>query len=507
MTQRITLLCSATLVALVGLVGIAAAKPKVAITDIDGDKNGEVGDVIVAAIDADVALISSNEVNRKIRKLHLDEDLSDKDAAKLASALEVDALVQPKLEGKGANRTIHFQLYLHGKKAKGFTVQFANLKSDKFKQALHDKMIEKIGIDPADSADGDDKPAKGDKKKKKAKPAAEDDTADADDKPAKGDKKKKKAKPAAEDDADADGDDAKPKKKKKVAKSDDDSDDNDDGDVSVHARAGRGDSTAHMANRPAIRFDTGVSAATRSLKFNSRGGNFTDLGPQPYSNPIVPGARFELELFPLAFQNPLSAAAGLGLWFDYDRTLSLTLRSEATDGTSATAKADQQHYSVGAEYRLAVGSTAMAPTVTLGIGYGRRSFRAERGQLGDVTLDLPDVDYHMVQPILELRVPVASSVALFLGGRGMIVTSAGSIVTAAQYGQAKVFGFEGSAGLDILLGNRFAIRLEGELAQVGYTFTGGGMMSNNRDNDPGTQDVFGATDRSVGGSATLAVLY
>ena len=76
-----------------------------------------------------------------------------------------------------------------------------------------------------------------------------------------------------------------------------------------------------------------------------------------------------------------------------------------------------------------------------------------------------------------------------------------------QYGQAKVFGFEGQAGLDIVLGDRFAIRLVAELAQVGYNFSGVGTLANSRDNDPSTKDVGGATDRSIGGAATLAVLY
>ncbi len=500
---RQALMCVMTAATLVAVPSLASAKPKVAITDIDGDSSGEVGDVIVAAIDGDVALISSSEVNRKIRKLHLDEDLSEKDATKLAKALEVDALVQPKLEGKGANRSIHFQLYLHGKKAKGFTVKYANLKSDKFRQALHDKMIEKIGVDPADADDPAEKPGK--KPKKPKKPPVDEEPADTDETEKKPVVKKKK--PTADEETPADSDEELPvkKKPKKVAKGEEE--EGDDGDVAVHAKASRPDSGTHMANRPALRVDAGVSASARSLKFNSRGGNFNGIGPEPYANALVPGARVEAEVFPLSFQNPSSAAAGLGLWFDYDRTLSLTLRSEATDGTSATAKADQQHYSVGVEYRIAFGSSAMAPTATIGIGYGKRTFKAERGALNGIMLDLPDVDYTMAQPILELRVPIAGSVALVLGGRGMLITNAGSIVTPEQYGQAKVFGFEGSAGIDILLGQRFAIRFIGELSQVGYTFKGGATMSDDRDNDPTTQDVFGATDRSYGGAATLAILY
>ena len=73
--------------------------------------------------------------------------------------------------------------------------------------------------------------------------------------------------------------------------------------------------------------------------------------------------------------------------------------------------------------------------------------------------------------------------------------------------RAKVFGGSGQAGLDIVLGNRFAIRLVGEFTQVGFAFTGTGMLANGRDRDTATKDVGGASDRSIGGAATLAVLY
>jgi hypothetical protein len=56
--------------------------------------------------------------------------------------------------------------------------------------------------------------------------------------------------------------------------------------------------------------------------------------------------------------------------------------------------------------------------------------------------------------------------------------------------------------------NRFAIRFVGEYSQIDYTFTGqGNDLSTNLDGDATTQDVFGATDRAIGGAATLAVLY
>ena len=58
-----------------------------------------------------------------------------------------------------------------------------------------------------------------------------------------------------------------------------------------------------------------------------------------------------------------------------------------------------------------------------------------------------------------------------------------------------------------LLGKSFALKLDAKFMQFGYNFTGTGSQSNNRDGNPMTKDVGGATDRYIGGAATFAVLY
>jgi hypothetical protein len=94
-----------------------------------------------------------------------------------------------------------------------------------------------------------------------------------------------------------------------------------------------------------------------------------------------------------------------------------------------------------------------------------------------------------------------------LGARGLLMLDAGNIQTQAQYGQAKVTGVDASLGIEIMLGQRFAIRLAGEFALVGFSFTGNGQMSNNRDGDPSTKDVGGASDRYLGGVGSIVVYY
>src|SRR5215467_7109524 len=186
----------------------AAAKPKVALTQIDGDATGDVRDAVAEAIEGkELALIGSREVNRAVDKLGDLADLTEKDFKKLASELEADAIVAGKLDKLGAAKTLKFRLFVHKKMAKGFTVSFKDAKSEKFRTMLHDKMLDKIG---AGAGGGDDEEDARPAKKKKA--------ADDDEDPiAKKDKKAKKGKDAK---ADADEEDARPAKKTRVAKAD-----------------------------------------------------------------------------------------------------------------------------------------------------------------------------------------------------------------------------------------------------------------------------------------------
>jgi hypothetical protein len=509
------------------------AKPtRVALAQVEGDsKEGEVGAAIVNALDGtDLTVVTPKEVTRAIEKLGLSDDLSEKEIKKLEGELEAGAFVQGRLEKEGKSRTLKFKLFIHGKKQKGFSVSFTNVRSDKFKKTIKSTMVKKIGGSDAEEpvASEEEKPAK--KKKDKDKDVADEDkpgkkkkdkdvaTADDDkskkkkkkaeevaaDQPADDDKPKKKKKKAEEEvAADQPADDDKPKKKKKSARRD--VDDTDDVEVatSVKVTAVAG----HAANRDAVRADLGPSFQNRSLKFNSRTFD-TGLGPpKAYSNSFVPGARFEGEVYPLAFQSPGSPLAGLGLAAQVDQTVSLTLRTSLQP--DAALKATQRNYNIGLRYRYVFGNTPTSASVTVGVGYGRRTFTVDRTPLMDgITLDLPDTDYKYFDPGVDVRVPIAGAVAIFLGGRALAITKAGAITSAAEYGQATVTGFTGDAGLDFVLSNRFAFRVSGEFAQVGLKFRGLGVTkATNRDMDPTTVDIYGATDRSFGGAVTIAVLY
>ena len=490
----VTLTCAVALV-VVARPADAKAKPKIALTAIEGDDSGAVGDAVTEALDGDdLTVISQRVVNKAVDKLGLDNEMTEKQAKKLAGEVEADAVVIAKLDKDGGHKRLHFKLYVHGKKARGFKVIFNNAKSDRFKSKLRDKMVTKIaGETKGGGGDDEEEMPKGKGKGKGEGKGSEDDEED----PLGGKKEKKLSK---KDDSEEEEEDEPRKKKKKRSASAEDGED--DEEIGV-AKSVSG-SPKHSANRVAARLDLGVSFKNRQLLYNSRA-DFPE-GPKPFKVQPVPGARFEAELYPLAFANPKSIAAGLGFAAEYDKTILLTLRT--TDEPNVPVKANQQAYSFGVRLRFVLGSTDTSPSITLGAGYGKRRFTTDRSGLMDATsLDIPETNYTTIDPGLAIRIPLIKQLALTFGGRALIITDAGPVQQPTSYGRAKVFGAWASGGIDIVLGNRFAIRLVGEFQQVGFAFTGTGDMARNRDMDPETKDVGGMSDRSIGGSATLAVLY
>lgn len=551
--------------------GIAGAKPRVAIVALENDPGGEVQDVVISSLDGDLALVGPKEVNRTVDKLGLDTEMSDKDLKKLANELEADAIVQGKVSSaKDDHKLLHFKLFVHGKRQKGFKIEFANVNSDRFKSALHDKMVEKLGGDEVgetkvvknkkkkggDDDEAEPKSAKKKKKggdddevaetkpsKKKKKGAAADDDEVADAKPAKKKKGEKAEKADKSDEAEAE---PKAKKKKggddedsdtksalktkkddddtKTAKSDEDSDkaksDEDEGDTKpkkkrvahrddddgTSVEAGvtvGGRSGPRSAANAAIRVDAGMSFQNRSLTFNSR--SFPEA-PKAFTIAPVPGARVSGELYPLALSNPHSPAAGLGFAGLYDQTLSLALNNSAQPGASFPVT--EKQWDVGVRYRYLFNDSPTSASVTLGVGYGHKQFKVDRTKLmNGVLIDIPDVEYMAYDPSLGIRIPFSPSFAFFANGGTLLMRKTGQIQSPEQYGQAKVTAGFGDVGFDIVIKQRYALRLAGEFTQIGFAFTGTGAQTKSRDNDSSSPDVGGATDRYLGGSATLAVMY
>jgi len=463
-SRTVTRSFALTVAVLLALASAAVAKPKIAITPIDGDDNEQMADQLESAIDgSELDVTGTRSTARTLDKLGYDTDLTAKQAKKVSKALEVDAILIGTLDRKGVNKVLRFRMFVRGKKVRGFSVTFNNARSDRFKVMLREKLVDKI--------------ENGDEETKRDK----DDDEDED-----------KAKDRDDDD------DGKDKRRRRGKDRDEEDEEEEDEDGAVRA------SSARPANRAALRLDVGMSVQNRSLSFTSRKNNYPQA-PNPYENAPVPGARLEAELYPLAFSKPRSFAGGLGLAASFDRTLSLTLSTSEEPGVPV--KATQQAWSVGARMRIAFGQADLAPTMTIAADYGVRTFKTDRSGLMDpANLDLPDTQYTFVGGGVGFRFPLAKVVALAFGGRVLGVLDAGPIQQPDQYGQAKVFGGQANAGLDITFG-RFAIKLAGEFSQFGFAFTGNGFMTNSRDMDPDTKDIGGAADRSIGGAATFGVLY
>ena len=111
-------------------VGVASAKPRVAVTPIEGDESGDMRDAVAEALDGgDLDVISTGKVTKAFDKLGYEGELSEKQAKKVAKELEADAVVHAKLGKSGKNKTLKFTLFIGGKKERGFKVTFNNEKT------------------------------------------------------------------------------------------------------------------------------------------------------------------------------------------------------------------------------------------------------------------------------------------------------------------------------------------------------------------------------------------
>lgn len=482
-------------VAFLGWSGVAWAKPKVALTPFDGDGAGDVRDAVAQALDGkELSVIGNRDVNRAIDKLGAGLDLAEKDLKRLATDLEADAVITAKLEKAGATKSLKFKLYVHKKVVKGFTVSFKDIKSEKFRSALRDKIADKIATTPLDEEDklAKKKPAD-EAKPKPAEPAA------------------KPAEPAAKPAPDAGDALAKPTPDAKATS-----------DVAIAPTAATGDAdaskqvavaatpapasaatvTAHAApvrsaNLAAARVDVGVSMAQRSFSFNANAGS----AQKNTTLSLAPGARVEAELYPLAILRPGGMLANLGLGGNYDQTFGLDVAASSQPNMTTTVT--QTRYSIGLRYRHAFGSAPTSATIVGGVGFGKRTFRPDLGKLAgqaatDVARDTPETDYTIIDPGVTFRKPITPRIAVSLGARGLLITSAGAIADGDSYGDSTVYGADVVAAAEYLFAKRFVARLAAEFTQIGFSFDGNGALASG---------VAGLTDRSIGGTASVAVVY
>ncbi|HEX4417789.1 MAG TPA: hypothetical protein VH165_07815 [Kofleriaceae bacterium] len=464
---------------------IAKPKPKIAIAPLDGDVGNKVGLAVVDALDGkDFVVISPKDTKRELTKLGAADELGAKDVRKLTTKLGAIAVIDGKVSKTGKKHSLHLEVHRRGKPDAGFTIEFKLTATDGFRRGVHDEVMKKLDGATEDTDEEPEKPVARaeprDDDPPKRKPIADDDPP--------------KRKPVADDDPPkrkkiADDD---PPKRKKIADAT-----GDDGEPAVRKRKhtlGEDQPVSQML----ARVGAGGSVGQRRLSYNLRPG-FTQIPP-----PVVTtagGGRVDGEIYPFALANAASGGAGFGFAASYDKTFGLSIK---VPNTTTSAPIDQSRYSVGARYRFTVGETS---AVALGLDYYGRSYIADRSGLMANVLDTPDFKYSAVAPGISARTPVAPTVTLFGGLDGLLMLDAGPVVKATSYGSGTVYGVEAAAGIDVALTQQIGLRLAAEYSQINLSFSNKGTQDNNRDNDPTTQDVMGAVDRSIGVSATLGLTY
>lgn len=505
---RVLLLVIGVLGIAVPLQAIAKPKPKLAVAPLHGDTGNKVALAVVEALAGkDFVVVGPKEVTREMTKLGLSGELDPKEARKLAIKLDVVALLDGKVTKSGAKRSLHLEVHRRGRPAAGFTIEFKATGSDGFRRGVHAEVVKKLDSAGDDSADDDDQLA--------AKPAADDDRkrtlADDDD-------AAKRSRKQAVDDDDrkrklADDDTAAAKRARqrddeaatarRGKQRDDDADHRrkrvaSDDEPTVHKRKSRKPLEDEPAPQALVRVGAGASLAQRRLTFDTRSG-FTQVPPRVITT--AGAGRVDGEIYPFALANPGSGLGGLGLAGAYDKTFGLSIK---IPNQTLSAPINQSHYALGARYRFALGE---ASTIALGLDYVGRHYIADRSGLMAAILDAPDVDYSAVAPGIAARTPVTGSITMFGGLDGMLMLDTGPIQKVASYGPSTVYGIEAAAGVDIAVAKQIGLRIALEYSQINFSFSNKGAMAINRDNDPTSQDVMGAVDRSIGLAATLGLVY
>jgi len=487
----------------------ALARPKVAVAPLDGDDDQKISSIVADAAGDHAKVTGPGRVAKALDSLSI-TSLSGKGLKKLRSNLEVDVVIH------GAVRKKHVSLTLSGKGKQKATLELdfkttKALRKELAKQ-LGKKLDEAAGGNDDDADDDDDAKRpfgdtpksdgkKGDDDRKKGddderKKRDEDDRRRADDERKKHDDDERRKR----DDDDrrrASHDDD---RKKRVAADDDSvrrrSDDDDSHSRKRKRHRGGDDDVDERPRNPitqaALWLDAGAAFARRTLSWDYGPG--MGMGPPGVGTAAAAGA-IEGELYPWAFSTLRGGGAALGVFGDFGYTVGLGI---AVPGTNVTAPIKDGHYSIGARYRVAFGSSSIA----FGAAYWRRWYIADRSGLMMATqLDMPDVDYTAIAPGAVARFAAAPKVGVVIAVDVPLMLDAGPISKGTSYGPADVLAFDVLAGVQISLAPHYALQLRGDFNQVGLSFAAKAQSG------AAVRGVTSATDRSMGLTATLGILY
>src|SRR4051812_38383962 len=135
-------LCAAVLAVSISS-NVAWARPtKIALTKVEGDVSG-VGKAVTDALeDSELVIVPPKQVDRTIVRLGLDDNFTDRGAAKLSEELEGHAGGRTAYDRR-RNR-MRFTIYANGKRVKPFSVEVTDAQSDKFRRVVRTAVLTRI---------------------------------------------------------------------------------------------------------------------------------------------------------------------------------------------------------------------------------------------------------------------------------------------------------------------------------------------------------------------------
>ena len=476
----------------------ALAKPKAAVAPLDGDDDQKVAK-LVADVAGDHAKVTGPErVAKAMDNLSI-TSFKSRDLKKLRSNLEVDVIIHGAVTKDGSKK--HLALTLSGKGKQKEMVELDYKSTKTLRKELASALGKKLGAaagggNDDDADDDDDAP-----KRPFADKASDDDKpkkhADDDDKPKKHDDDEDKPKKHASDDdrpKKHSDDDDRPRKRTADADVRKHSDD-DDEDRPRKKRHHRGDDDdedvppRNPITQAAAWVDAGGNFTRHTLTWTGTG-----TTKPPRVGTAAGAAAVEGELYPFSFA-PKTKGAGIGLYGDFSYAMGLGI---AVPGAGVTAPIKQEHYQIGARYRIAAGQASIA----FGASYWRRTYIADRSKLMMPTqLDTPDIDYKAIAPGIVARVPLAPKVGLVLAADVPLMLDGGPIVKSTGYGAATILAADVLAGLQFMLAPHYALQLRGDFNYDSFSFAAKAQSG------AATRGVSAATEMNYGATATIGVLY
>ena len=277
-------------------------------------------------------------------------------------------------------------------------------------------------------------------------------------------------------------------------------------------RGGLVDRAAQLSpGQRAVDANLGLSVTARKLSF-THSAALTNT-PPGYNGVPVAGAFIDATVFPLAIGHKRKGlVTGLGLALTYDKVLHITSQVRFTDANMtsqiATLPTKASRFSIGAVFRHPFNDSPTSPVIGAELRYGKQLFSINASLPGGAGVaDIPSVDYTAITPSVNFHYPVSTKFELVTSFGVQIISAAGQISQADQYGPASVLGIDFSLGADYAIKQNIFVRAAFNVETIGFSFKGTGTLSNNRDMDPTQQDVFGARDTYLGGAVTVGYLY